>query len=56
MIRNRRKGGFDGLMAEVDELDRLGEKFRQLSGMIVEWRQNYVEGKSKAAPFEVNGL
>jgi hypothetical protein len=56
LIRNRRKGGFDGLMAEVDELDRLGEEFRQLSGMIVEWRQNYIGGKSKAAPFEVNGL
>src|SRR6266700_1336218 len=56
LIRNRKKGGFDGFMAEVDKLDQLGEKFRQLSGIIVEWRRNYVEGKSKAAPFEINGL
>ncbi len=56
LIRNRKKGGFVGFMAEVDKLDQLGEKFRQLSGIIVEWRRNYVEGKSKAAPFEINGL
>jgi hypothetical protein len=56
LIRNRKKGGFDRFMAEVDGLGQLGEEFGQLSAMIVEWKRNHVEGKSKAVPFEIDDL
>jgi hypothetical protein len=47
-VANRRKGGIDRYIAEVDALRQLGQEFSQMTGSILKWTRDYVEGKPLA--------